>query len=261
MKLGFALSLAALAALPTVPSAAASHFVGCAANTGSNATFVVPATVSIQAEGAALEAGDEIAVYSTDGVCAGVGVWTGENLAITVWGDDQFTPLKDGVYEGEAITLRFWDASASTEYEAEESGAILFASDRPYYTVDGRYRANGIYVLAQAEFTATPMDAEAWKSVGVERQVPGDVPFTLEANYPNPFNPGTMIGYRLEESAAVRLSIANVLGQTVQVLVEGYQPAGDYQVRVDMGGMPSGLYLYRLESGSYSVTRTMLLSR
>jgi hypothetical protein len=254
--------IAALAAVFLAFDAHAStHFDQCAANTGSNATFVLPAGASIQAEGSAIEVGDEVAVFSTDGICAGAGVWTGENLAIAIWGDDVLTPEKDGLYEGEAITLRLWDSSTDMEYGASAPDAIVFANDRPYYTVDGIFRENGIYVVVGAGFQKAEAEDEAWKTVGVERQMPGDAPFTLDANYPNPFNPGTMIGYRLEESGSVRLSVSNLLGQTVRVLVDGQQAAGEYQVRVDMTGLPSGLYLYRLEAGPYSVTRTMTLSR
>jgi hypothetical protein len=88
----------------------------------------------------------------------------------------------------------------------------------------------------------------------------------LEQNYPNPFNPETVIVYQVSTTGPVVLEIFNVLGQRVRTLVEGQQRTGRYEARWDGrdgGGIPvgSGFYYYRLRSGNYSASRSMLLLR
>jgi len=90
--------------------------------------------------------------------------------------------------------------------------------------------------------------------------------FTLEQNYPNPFNPSTTIRYELSEATQLSLSVYSIDGAKVRTLAEGIQSAGAYQVvwdgRNESGGqVSSGIYLYRLETESGSVTRKMLLAK
>ncbi|MDP6042527.1 MAG: FlgD immunoglobulin-like domain containing protein [Candidatus Latescibacteria bacterium] len=88
--------------------------------------------------------------------------------------------------------------------------------------------------------------------------------FALYPNYPNPFNPETVIGYSLAEVSNVQLVIYNLVGQQVRVLVNDSQAAGLYQVRWDgrdASGyqVTSGVYLYRLVAGSQVEMRKMIL--
>jgi hypothetical protein len=81
----------------------------------------------------------------------------------------------------------------------------------------------------------------------------------LNQNYPNPFNPSTTIRFALPESAPVRLSVFNMIGQEVAVLVNGVQQAGVSTVTFDASNLSSGIYIYRLSNGVETVTRKMLL--
>ena len=83
--------------------------------------------------------------------------------------------------------------------------------------------------------------------------------FQLDQNYPNPFNPSTTIAYALPEPSRVRLVIYNMLGQQVAELVSAEQPAGTHSVVWNASGYSSGLYLMRLEAGSYTATRKLQL--
>ncbi|MGA2623428.1 MAG: T9SS type A sorting domain-containing protein [Bacteroidota bacterium] len=83
--------------------------------------------------------------------------------------------------------------------------------------------------------------------------------YKLLQNYPNPFNPTTMIRFELPKSSHVVLKVYNVLGQEVATLIDGMKPVGVYQVTWNAGGLPSGVYLYRLEAGSFSETRKLML--
>ena len=83
--------------------------------------------------------------------------------------------------------------------------------------------------------------------------------FSLETNYPNPFNPSTSISYTLAEPVHALLEVYNPLGQRVRTLTNTLQPAGTYRVQVDLSDQPSGVYVYRLQAGSYVETRKMTL--
>ena len=84
------------------------------------------------------------------------------------------------------------------------------------------------------------------------------------ANYPNPFNPKTIIRYAvgaIHESPLqqVDLSIYNSLGQKVCTLVSEKQSAGNYSVEWNASGFSSGIYYYRIKAGSFTAVRKMLL--
>ena len=90
--------------------------------------------------------------------------------------------------------------------------------------------------------------------------------FALEQNYPNPFNVSTTIRYQLPEPGYVNLTISNLLGQKVRVLISEMRPAGYHSVRWDGRNeagrlVSSGVYLYRMETGAYAVQvrKTLLL--
>jgi len=96
-------------------------------------------------------------------------------------------------------------------------------------------------------------------AVPVERsdETPGGI--DLCQNFPNPFNPASVIEFRLPRSADVRLSVSDLFGREVVVLVDGHRDAGLHQVRFDGSGLSSGVYFYRLESEDVVRTRAMLL--
>ncbi len=83
--------------------------------------------------------------------------------------------------------------------------------------------------------------------------------FSLGQNYPNPFNPSTEIRYQISEVSHVTLKVYDVLGREVRTLVNEVQDAGFKSVRFDASGVASGVYFYRLHSGSFRETKRMLL--
>ena len=74
--------------------------------------------------------------------------------------------------------------------------------------------------------------------------------FSLEQNYPNPFNPTTEFRYALPYPSNVRLTIYNVLGQPIRILVDGNQNAGYQSAEWNAGSYASGTYFYRLDAVS-----------
>jgi hypothetical protein len=83
--------------------------------------------------------------------------------------------------------------------------------------------------------------------------------FNLDQNYPNPFNPGTVIPFSLQKGSQVKLRVYNILGKEMATLVNGYRPAGHYVEKFDAAALSSGVYFYRLEAGTLSAMKHMLL--
>jgi hypothetical protein len=92
-------------------------------------------------------------------------------------------------------------------------------------------------------------------------EILSDVPQkpTLSQNYPNPFNPTTNIEFTLNQASNVTLEVFNITGQKVATLVQDRMPAGSHQQRFDASGLASGIYMYRLQTGQYTMTRQMIL--
>jgi photosystem II stability/assembly factor-like uncharacterized protein len=90
-------------------------------------------------------------------------------------------------------------------------------------------------------------------------QKPGN--FYLYENYPNPFNPTTVIRYQVPEDGLVSLRIYDVLGREIKELVNEFKAAGRYEVTFDASGLASGMYLYRLTADKYTSVKKMVLLR
>ncbi len=149
-----------------------------------------------------------------------------------------FTPMILG-----SIGIPFSDlhicGGDTTEFQTLLAGIIAAGTLRPY--VDGRVKAD----IATA-IRYEPAAPEA---------------YTLEQNYPNPFNPSTKIGYRISGpgSSWVKLSVYDMLGREVAVLVNQQHPAGNYAVTWNAGGMASGVYYYRIIAGSFLDSKRMVV--
>ena len=83
--------------------------------------------------------------------------------------------------------------------------------------------------------------------------------FYLAQNHPNPFNPSTVIRFGLPTGAHVTIKVNNLLGQEVRTLVDEFLVAGTHQITFRADGLPSGMYLYRMQSGSFIATKKLVL--
>ena len=85
--------------------------------------------------------------------------------------------------------------------------------------------------------------------------------FQLQQNYPNPFNPSTSIQFSISNREFVTLKIYNILGDEVATLVNEDKEQGVYDITFDATGLSSGMYLYKLQAGSFVETKKMILIR
>jgi hypothetical protein len=85
--------------------------------------------------------------------------------------------------------------------------------------------------------------------------------YRLKQNYPNPFNPSSTVSFDLPRESTVRLQIYDVQGRIVSTLVNGTLDAGTHSVKFNSDGLPSGVYLYRIEAGVFQDVKKMILLR
>ncbi|MDE3058522.1 MAG: T9SS type A sorting domain-containing protein, partial [Bacteroidota bacterium] len=83
--------------------------------------------------------------------------------------------------------------------------------------------------------------------------------FSMDQNFPNPFNPSTNIRFEIPVSGFVSLKVYDVLGREVVTLVNERKSPGTYNVNFDASGLPSGIYLYQLNSPEGTLTKKMVL--
>jgi hypothetical protein len=83
--------------------------------------------------------------------------------------------------------------------------------------------------------------------------------FSLAQNFPNPFNPSTVIEYSIPKEEFVSIKVYNILGKEITTLVNEKKSAGNYEIRFDAGSLPNGVYLYKLIAGNFVETRKMIL--
>ena len=95
----------------------------------------------------------------------------------------------------------------------------------------------------------------------VDNEIISPQEFDIDQNYPNPFNPTTTIKYQIPELSFVTLKVYDVLGNEIATLVNEEKPVGSYEVEFNATGLPSGIYFYRLQAGSFVETKKMVLMK
>jgi hypothetical protein len=108
--------------------------------------------------------------------------------------------------------------------------------------------------------TETPPPAPG-ESDDERQSTPLPTQFALAQNFPNPFNPSTVIHYDLPRSGHVRLAVYNILGELLATLVDGVQDAGYRSVVWNAGSVPSGIYFYRLQASDFTDMKKMIIMK
>ena len=180
-----------------------------------------------------------------------------EDIELIV-GGDPFTFALDPFFSDEDGDTLSYSANSSDPSVAivEVSGDTVVVSAVDLGTALIHLDADdGREGIASTYFTV-----EVPSGVAVERLDSGlPEQFVLEQNFPNPFNSHTSIHFALPEASNVKLLVYNITGREIAVLVSGDYPAGYYSIHWDASGLPSGNYLYRLEAGTYSNARALMV--
>ena len=130
-------------------------------------------------------------------------------------------------------------------------------STQPHeYSYSDNNLENGTYSYRLKQ---VDMDGSFEYSNVVDANITAPSKFELAQNYPNPFNPTTKIDFSVPANSNVKLTVYNVLGQQIAVLVNGFMKSGNHTVDFNAAGLNSGLYFYKLESNGTSLVKKMML--
>jgi hypothetical protein len=151
----------------------------------------------------------------------------------------------NGIANFTELPENFSQTGFTSEIDGKKIGALHWTAD-----IDSYNSAEALQAVLAAYDDA----------IGIEK-VDDGMPqsFKLSQNYPNPFNPVTYIQFSIPQSANVIMKIYNVLGQEVATLVNRQMNAGNYTVDFDASKLSSGLYIYRIEAGSFVSSKKMML--
>jgi hypothetical protein len=170
------------------------------------------------------------------------------------------------------VVLR-WATASETDndyFDLERDGRIITqiptqgndASGHSYVFSDGNVNSGTTYsyTLASVDLNGN-REVLATRSVTPEFSTAAPVDYALYQNYPNPFNATTTFVFDLKEATTVSLKLYNVAGQEVATVLSGEISGGRHEVSFDASGLPSGMYLYRLDTPSFSAAKKMLLMK
>ena len=108
------------------------------------------------------------------------------------------------------------------------------------------------------EFLISDLNGEVWEKSIILLYTPPTT-YRLEQNYPNPFNPVTFIQYQIPVESFVKIQLYDLLGREVKTLTNKEQPAGYHEVKLSASELASGIYIYRIETKTFSSQMKMLL--
>jgi hypothetical protein len=178
--------------------------------------------------------GDEIGVFSEDGLLSGAGVYQGGNFAVTIWGDDQMSNEKDGLSEGEPFTMKVWNSVTGGE-----SPLII----ETWTEGNGFYKPDELVIAGKASV--------------IEQE--GN--FELYQNNPNPCSDYTVIGFKVPVNCSVELSVSDLPGRKIETVMKKNIIAGSCYITLNTEQYPEGIYLYRLNANGFNMTRILNVVR
>ncbi len=182
------------------------------------------------------------------------------NSEMTNWMISEIVGYAEKFRTGQAAPLRNYDAFVN-------SGEMLMLQwplpESMVYSNTNLMTAghDGLPVGDLNWYPDKKVEWEALQLTGIRKDESIELPskYSLSQNYPNPFNPSTVINFSVPKSGVTTLKVFNVLGQEVATLVNKELSAGNYKYEFDAGQLTSGLYIYQLQSDSYSEVRKMML--
>jgi DNA-binding beta-propeller fold protein YncE len=148
-----------------------------------------------------------------------------------------------------------------TDYNITDSGVLNIAMAGTTPITSGTLLA----LHVQDRIDGIDLQGEVWLDGDALNRIfispANDLPrqFVLRQNFPNPFNASTSIQYLLPEAAAVSIDLFNILGQHVATLIRRTKAAGSYTIQVNTDKMSSGIYFYRLQAGSFTQVKKMIV--
>lgn len=201
-------------------------------NTGSNHTLMILGS----AWDISPEIGDEIAVYDSDNDMVASVAWRPEqdgHSALAVWGDDELTPEKEGMTNGEIFNVVLFDKSED---------ALKTLNINSWDRGSDSFIKNGLSVVTS--ITTNHIISQEME---------------LFQNVPNPVIDASIIGFYIPKDGNVKLTVSNALGQEVFTLANQPFEKGTHNINFNADNMATGVYFYSIESNSNLLTKQLTL--
>jgi hypothetical protein len=126
----------------------------------------------------------------------------------------------------------------------------------------GMWAQDSLFISARGTSGFAILDYPGWQDVGVDKnETLRPVGIKLGQNFPNPFNPSTEIEFELLSRQDAKLVLYDILGQQLLVLVDRTMVAGQHSVTLDAGDLPSGVYIYQLETSGQTASQKCLIMK
>lgn len=188
---------------------------------------------------------------------------TGASRALAIQGNDLFI---GGQYafagSTSANNISKWDGSDFFALSSGVSG-FYYATVMSLTTIGSDLYAGGVFTIAGntnanyiAKYSCNSITTSIYDDSG-KNVIPED--FKLSQNFPNPFNPTTIIRFDIPKESLVKLTVYDILGRLVKTLVNENKKPGIYEVQFDAKNLASGIYFYHINTGNYNLTRKMIL--
>ena len=195
--------------------------------TGNNMHVVIPN----DAWGRTLNNSSEIAAFDKEGRLVGSSAYH-SNSVITIWGDDQTTRNKDGLYAKDSFSFKLW-----------ENGSVEGIEVLEWQVGDNTYETNKINVVSKIKLSNSRS--------GV----------TVLGSYPNPARDETNITFLTTDQKSVSLKIYSIVGQLLEEIENKKYKSGQNQIPIDLSSFKPGTYFYILEIGDYKFTDKLIVTK
>ncbi len=154
------------------------------------------------------------------------------------------------------IERRFESAKSNWEKIGSVPGSGNSNSPKAYSFTDNYTLASGKYSYRLKQID---IDGSFNYSNEIFAEISKPVSYSLNQNFPNPFNPETKISFSIKDAGNVNLTIYNVLGEEVRTILNEFKEAGSYTLNFNAAGLNSGVYFYRLQANNYSEIKKMIV--
>ncbi len=183
-----------------------------------------------------------------------------------VWGPYQATGITVQQYK----VYRKYGSSAWEYFTSVSSSTYEYTDQSVYLSIPGgqagtdvQYKVTAVY-NTNSETSPTNIVTVNVQESELEKKgnsLTNIKSYILDQNFPNPFNPSTKISYSIKEEGLVTLKVYDILGKEIATLVNENKPAGIYEADFNASQLPSGMYIYKLQAGSFSDVKKMLLTK
>jgi hypothetical protein len=213
----------------------------------------------------------EVSAINTGGSSPYSSVWNFHVSPLVPSAPELISPANGVVGLSPTITFLWNAVSTATSYRIKISSDSLFntivkdsiiTSDS--LTLTGFTNAQYYWKVASINSGGTGIFSSVWKFtvnpngiIGIASDIPKE--FKLHNNYPNPFNPITKIKFEVPKNSIVKISIYDITGREMRILVNSNYIPGTYEVIFDASTLSSGIYFYRMQTNSFNSVKRMVL--